>query len=127
MPATILLIDDDAIQAAMRQAILKREGYDVIATLSPERALELFRNSEFPDPADLIITDHLMPAMNGNHFIAALREFAPHVPVLVISGLAEAEDEYLGLNVHFRLKPLAPALLLELVRDLLESSSPLLS
>jgi hypothetical protein len=46
---------------------------------------------------------------------------------LVISGLPEAEDEYQGLNVHFRLKPLAPALLLECVRDLLESSSPLLS
>jgi DNA-binding response OmpR family regulator len=127
MPATILLIDDEAVQAAMRQTILKRAGYNVIAVLSPERALEQFRNSEFPTPIDLILTDHLMPGMNGNQFIASLREFAPHVPVLVISGLPEAEDDYQGLNIHFRLKPLAPALLLECVRDLLESSSPLLS
>jgi DNA-binding response OmpR family regulator len=99
----------------------------VIAVLSPERALEQFRNSEFPTPIDLILTDHLMPGMNGNQFIASLREFAPHVPVLVISGLPEAEDDYQGLNIHFRLKPLAPAALLDCVRDLLESSSPLLS
>ena len=40
MPATILLIDDNAIQAATRQTILKSAGYFVIAVLSPERALE---------------------------------------------------------------------------------------
>ena len=40
MSATILLIDDNAVQAATRQTILKRAGYFVIAVLSPERALE---------------------------------------------------------------------------------------
>ncbi len=120
MPATILLIDDNAVQAATRQTILKRAGYFVIAVLGPERALEQFRNSEYPNPIDLIITDHLMPGMSGSEFTAALREFAPHVPVLVISGLAEAEDEYKDLSVHFRMKPLPPANLLSSVHDLLE-------
>jgi CheY-like chemotaxis protein len=108
MPATILLIDDNAVQAATRQTILKRAGYFVIAALSAERALEQFRNDEFPSPVDLILTDHIMPGMNGNEFVAKLREFAPDVPVLVISGMAEAEDEYRDLNVQFRLKPLLP-------------------
>ena len=118
MPATILLIDDNAVQAATRQTILKRAGYFVIAALSPERALEQFRNNEFPAPIDLIITDHIMPGLNGNHFVAALREFAPDVPVLVITGLAEAEEEYQNLNVHFRLKPLLPDNLLASVHRL---------
>jgi len=98
MPATILLIDDNAVQAATRQTILKRAGYFVIAVLNPARALEQFRNNEFPAPIDLIITDHIMPGMNGCEFVREVRTFAPKVPVLVISGMAEAEDEYEGLS-----------------------------
>lgn len=118
MPATILLIDDNAVQAATRQTILKRAGYFVIAVLSPERALEQFRNNEFPSHIDLIITDHIMPGMNGTEFVRKVREFEAHVPVLVISGLAEAEDEYADLDVVFRLKPLLPDNLLSAVQRL---------
>ncbi len=81
MPATILLIDDNAVQAATRQTILKRAGYFVIAVLNPERALEQFRSNEFPAPIDLIITDHIMPGMNGSEFVTEVRTFAPQVPV----------------------------------------------
>lgn len=108
MPGTILLIDDNAVQAATRQTILKRAGFFVIAVLSPERALEQYRGGEFPAPIDLIITDHIMPGMSGAQFVREVRSFDQEVPVLVISGLAEAEDEYGELNVHFRLKPLLP-------------------
>jgi CheY-like chemotaxis protein len=118
MPATILLIDDNAVQAATRQTILKRAGFFVIAVLSPERALEQYRNGEFPAPIDLIITDHIMPGMTGAEFVREVRSFDSEVPVLVISGLAEAEDEYQQLGVHFRLKPLLPDNLLASVHRL---------
>src|SRR6201996_6686469 len=108
MPPTILLIDDNAVQAATRQTILKRAGYFVIAVLSPERALEQFRNNEFPSQIDLIITDHIMPGMNGAEFVRKLREFESNVPVMVISGMVEAEEEYAHMDVNFRLKPLLP-------------------
>jgi CheY-like chemotaxis protein len=121
MPATILLIDDNAVQAATRQTILRRAGYLVIAALCPARALEQFRLHEFPAPIDLILTDHIMPGMNGAEFISRLREFERDVPVLVISGMAEAEDAYKGLNVQFRLKPLLPDNLLASVHDLVQS------
>ena len=121
MSATILLIDDNAIQAATRQAILKRVGYFVIAVLSPERALDQFRNNEFPAPIDLILTDHIMPGMNGDEFVRRLRAIDPSLPVLVISGMAEAEDEYQGLNVHFRLKPLLPDHLLTCVQQMIQA------
>ncbi len=123
MPHTLLLIDDNAIQAATRQTILKRAGYFVIAVLSPERALEQLRNRDYPDPIDLVITDHIMPGMNGAEFVTRLREFAPGLPVLVISGLAEAEDEYRELDVQFRMKPLLPENLLSSVQALLEANS----
>ena len=121
MPATLLLIDDNAVQAATRQAILKRAGYFVIAVLSPERALEQLRNQDYSEPIDLVLTDHIMPGMNGSEFVRRLREFAPDLPVLVISGLAEAEDEYKGLGIEFRLKPLLPDNLLASVHRLMDS------
>ena len=116
----ILLIDDNAVQAATRQAILKRVGYHVIAVLSPLRALEQFRQKSFAEPIGLVITDHLMPEMNGARFTRELRALAPTLPVMVISGLEEAEDEYQGLNVTFRIKPLMPVTLLANVDTLLQ-------
>jgi len=121
MPATLLLIDDNAVQAATRQTILKRAGYFVIAALNPSRALEQIQGGEFPAEIGLVITDHVMPGMNGADFVRALRKTNSTVPVLVISGLAEAEDEYTGLNVTFRMKPLLPDHLLATVHGLVQT------
>jgi CheY-like chemotaxis protein len=120
MPANLLLIDDNAVQAATRQTILRRAGYFVIAALNPARALEQFQRGEFPAEIQLVITDHLMPGMSGADFVRVLRKTYPTLPVLVISGLPEAEEEYEGLDVTFRMKPLLPDHLLELVRRLVE-------
>jgi DNA-binding response OmpR family regulator len=123
MPATLLLIDDNAVQAATRQTILKRAGYFVIAALNPSRALEQIQGGEFPAEIRLVITDHVMPGMNGADFVRALRQTNPAVPVLVISGLEEAEDEYQGLNVTFRMKPLLPDHLLATVHGLVRDGN----
>jgi CheY-like chemotaxis protein len=119
MTATILLIDDNAVQAATRQTILKRAGYFVIAALNPVRALEQFQGGEFPAEIGLVITDHLMPGMSGVEFVKGLRKTHPTLPVMVISGLEEAEEQYAGLNVTFRMKPVLPELLLASVHRLL--------
>ncbi len=114
----ILLIDDNAVQAATRQTILKRAGYYVIAVLNPMRALEQFQAAEYPAEIRLVITDHLMPGMNGAEFVRELRKSHPAIPVLVISGLEEAEDLYQDLDVLFRMKPLLPDHLLASVHRL---------
>jgi CheY-like chemotaxis protein len=119
MTDTLLLIDDNAVQAATRQTILKRAGYFVIAALNPERALEQFRSGEFPTAVQLVITDHLMPGMSGAAFVRELRKTYPKLPVLVISGMEEAESEYEGMDVLFRLKPLLPDNLLASVHSLI--------
>jgi CheY-like chemotaxis protein len=118
MTANILLIDDNAVQAATRQTILKRAGYFVIAALNPARALDQIQSGDLPEEIGLVITDHLMPGMSGADFVRALRQTHPRLPVLVISGLEEAEDEYTGLDVTFRMKPLLPDNLLETVKQL---------
>jgi CheY-like chemotaxis protein len=119
MTPTILLIDDNAVQATTRQTILKRAGYDVISALSPQEALQQFPRNHAASGIDLVITDHLMPGMNGAAFVTELRKHSPLLPVLVISGLEEAEEEYAGLNVLFRLKPLLPDNLLASVHSLI--------
>ena len=118
--SAILLIDDNAIQAATRQTILRRAGYYVIAALNPVRALEQFQDDAFPAPISAVITDHIMPGMSGAEFVRELRKLQPHLPVMVISGLEEAEQEYAGMDVRFMLKPLSPDLLLSNLRFLIE-------
>lgn len=118
--STVLLIDDNAIQAATRQTILRRAGYFVIAALNPVRALEQFQRREFPSEISVVITDHVMPCMNGAEFVRELRKLQPDLPVMVISGLEEAEPEYDGLDVLFLLKPLSPDLLLSHLRHVLQ-------
>jgi CheY-like chemotaxis protein len=122
MAATLLLIDDNAVQAATRQTILKRAGYFVIAALNPVRALEQFQSGDFPAEIRLVITDHLMPGLSGADFVRALRKTHPTLPVMVISGLEEAEQQYDGLQVTFRMKPLLPDQLLATVHQLVQDS-----
>jgi DNA-binding response OmpR family regulator len=119
MPSTLLLIDDNAVQAATRQTILRRAGHFVIAALNPSRALEQIQTGEFPAEIQLVITDHMMPEMSGADFVRALRKTHPRLPVLVISGLQDAEEEYSGLDVTFRMKPVLPENLLETVKSLI--------
>ena len=121
MRETLLLIDDNAVQAVTRQTILRRAGYFVIAALSPTRALEQLRSDDFPDEVRLVITDHLMPGMNGAVFVRELRKIRPSLPVLVISGMEDAQSEYDGLGVLFRVKPLPPDSLLDSVHQQLQA------
>ena len=115
MPAeiSILLVDDNAVQAAIRQIILRRAGYCVFAALNPARALEQLRAGDFHSEIQLVITDHIMPGMSGTEFVQQIRETYAHLPILVISGMEEAQDEYAGLHVDFLLKPLPPEKLIE--------------
>ncbi|MGP8259933.1 MAG: response regulator [Acidobacteriaceae bacterium] len=116
----VLLIDDNAMQATIRQAILYRAGYYVIVALNPAHALARIQQDEFPAAIDAVITDHVMPGMNGAQFVRELRKTHPDLPVMVISGMEEAEPEYIGMNVRFFLKPLMPDLLLSNLRDLIQ-------
>jgi CheY-like chemotaxis protein len=117
--STVLLVDDNAIQAATRQTILKRAGYSVQTALNPARALEMLQREMISD-VGAVITDHIMPGMNGAEFVRELRKTMPSLPVIVISGMEEAEDEYEELDVRFLLKPLPPDQLIANVRDVLQ-------
>jgi len=122
---TILLVDDNAVQAAVRQAILRRAGYFVITALNPVRALEQLRNGDFPSEVQLVVTDHIMPGMRGTEFVREIRQFNPSIPILVVSGMEEAAEQHEGLGVEFRVKPLPPESLLTCVRELISEANSL--
>jgi CheY-like chemotaxis protein len=116
--AAILLVDDNPVQAATRKAILTFSGNQVSVATNAQEALTLLESPDFAKNINLIITDHLMPHMNGPQFVARLRLQLPNVPVLVLSGLPDAEAEYDGMNILYRLKPLDPEELIRLAQFL---------
>jgi CheY-like chemotaxis protein len=119
MSARILLVDDNHIQSATRRAILEGCGREVFIALQGQQAMELLNDAETAKSIGLIITDHMMPVMSGPELVRELRRRAVMVPVVVLSGLPEAEAAYEDLDVVFRLKPFDPESLIQLVREML--------
>ncbi|MGC1782019.1 MAG: response regulator [Acidobacteriaceae bacterium] len=103
----ILLVDDNAVQALTRKAILLRAGFDVQTAHSAEAAFAAL-DQDRTNGIRLIITDHIMPGESGCHFIERLWQRRVGLPIMVLSGLADAESDYAGLNVTFRSKPIPP-------------------
>jgi DNA-binding NtrC family response regulator len=118
MSVRILLVDDNHIQSATRQAILEGAGREVCIAQQGQQALGLL-SEPGTFPLGLVITDHLMPVMSGPEFVTELRRRGYTLPVIVLSGFPDAESAYQGLNVVFRLKPFDPDSLIRLVQDLL--------
>jgi CheY-like chemotaxis protein len=117
----VLLVDDDPVQLAARQMVLKKAGFDVHVATTAESALALLHSASFRSGLGLIITDHIMPQLSGTEFVKTLRGITSDTPIIVISGLVEAEEEYAPFgDVEFRLKPVNPPDLIELVRSKLE-------
>jgi DNA-binding NtrC family response regulator len=117
----VLLLDDNAIQLTIREMVLRKAHLECHVATNAHAALALLRSTPGQERIGAVITDHLMPDMTGVDFVRQLRSSNPDMPVIVISGLPDAEDEYSGLNATFRVKPCEPEELISLVRDALGS------
>jgi len=121
---TVLLVDDNPIQLSARQMVLSQAGLEVKVATSADSALALLRTLSQAEKIGVIVTDHIMPQATGSEFVTLVRQINPQVPVIVISGLAEAEKEYEGMNVLFRQKPCPPPELIDLVQKAVKKSEP---
>ena len=119
----VLLVDDDPSQLAVRQLLLSRGGIDSQLATDARQALALLKSDAGRATIGLVVTDHLMPEMNGTDFVREIRSFVPNLPVIVISGLPEAHDAYDGLEVLFLAKPCEPEDLIAIVRNALTPAS----
>jgi len=80
--AHILIIDDDSQVLDMLRQTLEREGYDVVVASNGRVGIKIYRE----DPADLIITDMVMPEKEGIETIIELKRDYPDVKIITMSG-----------------------------------------
>lgn len=120
MPKHVLLLDDDPSQLKVRETILRSAGLQVSTAMTPEGALTLMRSRAGDFGA--VVTDHLLKGQTGADFVRELRSFRPEIPVLVLSGMPEIDEQYEGMNAAIREKPLPADELIRLVLEALQSS-----
>jgi CheY-like chemotaxis protein len=116
---TILIVEDNELVMELTREILENSGYRVETTYLPRVALDLVERGNFP--IDLLVTDVVMPQMNGPELYRRMRELLPDLPVLYMSGYSgkAIQAVMLGEKAHFLSKPFKPAKLLERVEHVL--------
>ena len=114
--------DDNAVRD-LAQRILEMRGYKVLPARNGADALGIASLSE--RPIDLVISDVVMPGMNGREFVEALHVHTPGIPVLYMSGYTNDDIIRRGLkdsSVAFLQKPFTAKSLARLVRSVLDGS-----
>src|ERR1700732_715626 len=118
---TILVVDDDPEVLLLAVDILRVAGYTVLGTADPRQALRLARTH--PEPLHLLLTDVVMPLMNGLQLAVEVQALRPEVSILLMSASRMKEIDYyrmrLGLRGLFLDKPFTVAGLTRAVRSLL--------
>jgi PAS domain S-box-containing protein len=116
----ILLVEDEKELRALLAETLADLGYTVLQAANGEEAIELAK-SALPS-IDMLITDMVMPRMNGRELSRSLRARRPGLPVLFISGYSDvipSEEEFFNVTTQFLQKPFNSESLGHRVRELL--------
>src|SRR5579864_6115592 len=119
-PARILLVDDSKNGLSARKCVLEELGHKITCALSGAEAIEIFGQHKF----DLVVTDYKMPRMNGIELIEKLREHAPHLRIVMISGFADTlglTEASTGANVVIQKSANEVSHLIRAVNRLLET------
>lgn len=115
-PLQILLVDDDELVRAGAAEMLFEAGHEVIEAASGMEALAIFEEAK--ERIELLITDNLMPGMKGSDLIAQVRRLAPRLPVLLITGYVNRDDDITN-DIGLLAKPFREAGLREAVHVLM--------
>ncbi|HVF95562.1 MAG TPA: response regulator [Sphingomonas sp.] len=115
---TILLVEDEDMVRAVAERALTRQGYTVLTAENGEVALQILEKTERPD---LLISDVVMPTMDGPTMVRHAREKYPDLPIIFMSGYAEEQlRRSIDLDhVAFLPKPFSVQQLAEAARDVL--------
>jgi CheY-like chemotaxis protein len=118
---TLLVVEDDEQVRSVAHEILKLQGYRVLPAASPGDALQL--SARFPERIHLMLTDVVMPEMNGRDLAQRLLNERPDLQVLYMSGYADkalSSDDALTMTTFLQ-KPLTPDSLAHAVRRVLDA------
>ncbi len=117
---TILLVEDELSVRQVTELMLADLGYKVFAAADGEQALHLFRQNS---AVDLLVTDVVMPKMNGKQVADELRRLHPRIKVLFISGYTDDAIVHHGVidpGIAFLQKPFLSFTLARKVREILD-------
>ena len=111
---TILIVDDEFGIRDFLYAYLKTKNFRVLTAECADDALEIWAQEK--EQIDLILTDMLMPGMNGHSLAQQLKEERPELKVIIMSGYMPMESAEETIQFRFLRKPFHPHELLEAIR-----------
>jgi PAS domain S-box-containing protein len=117
---TILVVEDEEELLTIIKSSLESHGFEALCTSSPQRALEMCADRQ--GEIDLLVTDVIMPEMNGKQLQKRIHEISPGVKTLFISGYTAdivATRGILEKETHFLQKPFTPDVLMRKIRAVL--------
>ncbi|QWV94891.1 response regulator [Geomonas oryzisoli] len=112
---TILLVDDEPQLRAMFHDLLVRQGYNVIQAIDGQDALEKFKQNQ--QNISLVVTDIVMPRMDGISSYKIMRTINPSLNVIYMSGYVP--ERPLPEGVSILVKPFSPVDILQAIRSIL--------
>ncbi len=112
---TILCVDDNEPLLSMRKVMLETRGYRVISCCTAEEALELFKSGGI----DLLLTDFVLPGMDGQKLVDEIKNLSPQTPAILFSGKVKFYDHECRADLFLPKGAYAPIELLERIRLLL--------
>lgn len=114
---TVLVVEDDPFLRDIFQRVLERAGFTVITAAHGKEALASFHKGGI----SLVLTDILMPELDGFQLIRALKEKAPKLPVIAISNINDVKDSrdaVMKLGAELAVcKPVTPRQLVRMVQQ----------
>ncbi|MBN1485725.1 MAG: response regulator [Chloroflexia bacterium] len=122
---TVLVVEDEEMVRNLAARILRRYGYTVLEAHHPTEAIELAK--QHSGPLDLLLTDMVLPIMNGRELAQQLVQQRPRLSVLYVSGYTGRSILEQGLieeDAFFLEKPFTPNVLLQQVRQVLDHKAP---
>jgi two-component system cell cycle sensor histidine kinase/response regulator CckA len=107
----VLLVDDEAPVRRLAERALRRQGFEVIAAASAEDALECLAEDKGSARLACVISDVVMPGLDGPALVRRLRETWPALPAILMSGYADAalRDSLQAADICFLAKPFSMA------------------
>jgi DNA-binding response OmpR family regulator len=119
---TILLVEDDPQLNQLASSVLTHCGYRVLVAANPDEGLALCRNH--PQEIHLLVTDVVMPKMNGRQLAEEVTRIRPSVKLLYVSGYTSNAIVHYGVlddGLWFLPKPFSLAALVSKVREVLDA------
>jgi two-component system response regulator CpxR len=112
---TILCVDDNEQSLSIRKVMLETRGYRVLAFSDSQQALNRFTQGG----VDLVLTDLIMPGIDGSKLVQSVKDLSPATPAILLSGKVKIYEQETGADVFLAKGMYAPADLLERIRLLL--------